>query len=106
MALQTKGRISVSALPLYHPHDLVEYSLINLSDPSFPHLSNGDNAMSIRRDTAFIHALMWCIFVGVTRYVSGSELGAGNTAGRSQGAMVLPWESRNAWKPKACSLLS
>lgn len=59
MALQSEDLALVLALPLYLSGDLVKYSLINLSDPFFPHLSNGDNAMSFKRDHAFIHALIY-----------------------------------------------
>lgn len=62
MALQSEDMVSVLALPLYHPCDLVKYSLINLSDPFFPHLSNGNNAVSIKCNNAFLHALIWCLF--------------------------------------------
>lgn len=63
MALHSEDMVSVLALPLYLSRDLVKYSLINPSDPFFPHLSNGDNAVSVKRDNAFIHALIWCIFI-------------------------------------------
>lgn len=56
MALKSEDPFEVRAIT-YYLSDLEKYSLINLSDPSFLHLSNGDNAVSIKRDNAFIHSL-------------------------------------------------
>ena len=63
MALKSEDGVSVLALPLYHPRDPVKCSFINLSEPFFPHLSNGDNAVSIKRVNAFIYTLIPCVCV-------------------------------------------